>query len=98
MLNDAGSSASRSTCPRTVTTSARNPASRAGVRDFERGENFVLPFTARMKTTLDYLVRERYSDPRRIAIIGISRGGFMALHTMAADPRVTVVAALASGH
>ncbi|MES2694691.1 MAG: alpha/beta fold hydrolase [Verrucomicrobiota bacterium] len=61
----------------------------------ERGENFVAPFTQRVTSILDYLIREGYSQPQKIAVIGISRGGFIALHTMAADPRVTVVAALA---
>ena len=61
----------------------------------ERGENFVAAFTRQASTLLDFLTREGYSHPQKIAIIGISRGGFMALHTMAADPRVTVVATLA---
>jgi dipeptidyl aminopeptidase/acylaminoacyl peptidase len=42
---------------------------------------------------LDYLVAEKYADPARAAAAGISRGGFLALHWAAAEPRVRWVAA-----
>ena len=48
----------------------------------ERGENFVPAFTRQVSTVLDHLVREGYAHPQKVALLGISRGGFMALHTM----------------
>jgi len=59
-----------------------------------KGENFVGPFVEQASKTLNYLIREGFTDPRRVAVLGISRGGFMAFHFMAADARVAVVAAL----
>jgi len=60
-----------------------------------RNENLVATFTRQASLALDYLVRQGYSDSKRIAVIGVSRGGFLALHFMAADSRVAAVAALA---
>ena len=44
-------------------------------RWLENGEDFVGAFTANAKQTLDYLVKEGYTDPRRVAACGISRAG-----------------------
>ena len=60
-----------------------------------RGEDLVGPFVKRASDVLDWLVSHRYADRSRIAAYGISRGGFMALHFAAADPRVRCVAAVA---
>lgn len=54
----------------------------------ERNEDFVSPCARRASAVLDYLVREGYTDERRVAVMGISRGGFMAFHFMAREPRV----------
>lgn len=54
----------------------------------DRDEDFVLPFTKKVAAIIDFLVAEGYSDPNRIAVVGTSRGGFMGLHAMAADPRI----------
>lgn len=59
------------------------------------GEDFIAPFTARVRVVLDHLIATGASDPARIAACGTSRGGFMALHAAAADPRVKAVAAFA---
>ncbi|HJT79195.1 MAG TPA: prolyl oligopeptidase family serine peptidase, partial [Gemmataceae bacterium] len=61
----------------------------------EAGDDLVPGFTAKCTRVLDYLVREGYTDPGRVAACGTSRGGFMALHFAAADPRVRCVVGLA---
>ena len=45
----------------------------------------------RATVLLDYLVKERYTNPAHIAVFGISRGGLMALHFGAADARVGTI-------
>jgi dienelactone hydrolase len=59
------------------------------------GEDFVAGFTAECSAVLDHLIKEGYTDPQRVAACGTSRGGFMALHFAAAEPRVKCVAAFA---
>ncbi len=61
----------------------------------EKNENIVADFATRFGQVLDYLIREGYTDRERVAVIGISRGGFMALHLMAANPGIKAVAAIA---
>jgi dienelactone hydrolase len=46
----------------------------------------------------DFLVQERGADPKRIALMGFSRGAQMALLLGGADPRFVAVAALYGGH
>jgi dienelactone hydrolase len=58
-------------------------------------KDIVADTTARLKMVLDYLIAERLTDPARVAALGTSRGGFMAVHFAAADPRVRCVAAFA---
>ncbi len=58
----------------------------------EHGEPFVQAFTTHARKVLDYLIRQGYSDPRRIAACGVSRGGFLAFHWAAVDPRVRTAA------
>jgi len=59
------------------------------------GENFVPDFLARASSVLDYLISQGYTDPQRIAVYGISRGGFMAFQFAGAEPRVRWVVAFA---
>lgn len=61
----------------------------------ERGEDVVADLTGRLRKVLDYLIAEKLADPEYIAACGTSRGGFMALHFAASDPRVRCVAAYA---
>ena len=60
-----------------------------------KGENFVEVFTKRVSQVLDYLVAEKYTDPTRVAALGTSRGGFIALHCAIAEPRFKCVIAVA---
>lgn len=55
------------------------------------GQDPVKPFTERCRDVLDWLVSNRYTDPKQVAAGGTSRGGFCALHLAAAEPRVRTV-------
>jgi dienelactone hydrolase len=57
----------------------------------EQGENFVDAAVKKFSAVLDELIESKVADPKRIAACGTSRGGFMALHFAAADPRVECV-------
>ena len=61
----------------------------------ERGEAFIEAFTSRCTAVLDHLASEGWTDPERVAAAGTSRGGFLALHFAAAEPRVRAAAAFA---
>lgn len=61
----------------------------------EAGEEIVSIFTNKCKTVLDYLIANRYSNPRKVFVAGTSRGGFMAAHFAIADKRIRAVAAFA---
>ena len=72
------------------------PAALAGWRHrVENGENFAEQFSRDAKAVLDYLIEARYTDPRRVGLLEISRGGFLALHFAAADCRVKSIALMA---
>jgi dienelactone hydrolase len=60
-----------------------------------KGDDLVPGFVTKASAVLDYLVQEKYTDPHRVAACGTSRGGFIALHFAAAEPRVRCVAAFA---
>jgi dienelactone hydrolase len=60
---------------------------------FGRGNNFMPGYAARVSKAIDYLIEQGWSDPRRIAVLGESRGGFIAMHVAAADPRVACAVA-----
>ncbi len=61
----------------------------------DQGENFVANFNTRARAVLDYLVKERYTDPAQVAACGTSRGGFLAFHLAAAEPRIRCVGGIA---
>ena len=58
----------------------------------KNGTHLTEPFVERCVDVLDYLVQQGYTDPKRVAASGTSRGGFCALHFAAAEPRVRAVA------
>lgn len=58
-------------------------------------EPFVENFVRRATIELSDLMRDGSVDPRRVCALGISRGGFLALHWAARDRRVQAVAAIA---
>jgi len=75
------------------------PGQRSGLAGWreriDRGDTLVPAVTTRLSQVLDELIARGLADPRRIGAVGTSRGGFIALHFAAADPRVKAVAAFA---
>ncbi|MBI2478028.1 MAG: prolyl oligopeptidase family serine peptidase [Planctomycetia bacterium] len=61
----------------------------------ENGDDFVKQFNQRLSGVLDYLIDNGFSDPKRIAVCGTSRGGFLAIHFAASDTRVGYIAGFA---
>lgn len=59
------------------------------------GEDLVAAFRERVDDLIGHLVAERFADPDRIAAAGTSRGGFMAFHAAAGNPRIGAVAGFA---
>jgi dienelactone hydrolase len=59
------------------------------------GDSLVPAFVSKASQVLDFLIQSGYTNPERVAACGISRGGFMAIHFTAAEPRVKCVAAVA---
>ncbi len=58
-------------------------------------EDFLGAFTKNASAVLDHLITEGYTDREKVAVCGTSRGGFVALHFAAVEPRVRCVAAFA---
>lgn len=54
----------------------------------KKGEPIIPDFVSKVSQALDYLTQEGYTDPRRVAAAGTSRGGFIAMQVAAADPRI----------
>jgi dienelactone hydrolase len=61
----------------------------------ERGDDPVADTARRLADVLDHLVAAGRIDGRRIAVIGTSRGGYMALQVAARDPRIACAVAYA---
>ena len=61
----------------------------------DHGEDLIGGVVRRANSVLEHLIRERYTDPAQVAVFGTSRGGFMAFHYAAAEPRVRHIAAFA---
>jgi pimeloyl-ACP methyl ester carboxylesterase len=59
------------------------------------GADLVGDFISRTENVLDHLIATGATDPERIAVCGVSRGGFMAFHLAARDERVRAVVAMA---
>lgn len=73
---------------------AGEPAELEGWRHrLEQGGDPVADTVRRISVVIDHLVATGRTDPKRIAVIGTSRGGFMALHVAAADPRIACTVA-----
>jgi esterase FrsA len=61
----------------------------------EKGEPLFDAFHRQVASVIDYLVRRGTVDPARIGVCGVSRGGFVALHLGAAEPRMKYVVGFA---
>lgn len=58
------------------------------------GEDWIGWYTRRLSRVLDYGIAIGAIDPAQIALLGYSRGGFLALHAAARDARIGKVAAI----
>jgi dienelactone hydrolase len=61
----------------------------------KQGTDFMKPYVEHCRDVLDHLIAAGFTDPQRIAVQGISRGGFCALHFAAAEPRINAVIGIA---
>ena len=59
------------------------------------GTDFMAPMIARAGRVLDHLIAEGYTQPGNVATCGQSRGGYVAGHVTAADPRIRCAALFA---
>ncbi len=59
------------------------------------GEDIVAESNQRLSEVLDHLIASGIADAENVAACGTSRGGFLAMHFVAHDPRVKCVAAFA---
>jgi dienelactone hydrolase len=57
----------------------------------DAGENPLKELNARITSVIDHLATANYTDPARLGVCGVSRGGFAALHASAADARLRCV-------
>ncbi|MCX6622597.1 MAG: prolyl oligopeptidase family serine peptidase, partial [Acidobacteria bacterium] len=71
------------------------PSLRAWRYRLDHDDDIAAEFTHRAIKALNHLVASRFTDPAKVAAFGTSRGGFMALHFAAVDPRVRFVAGFA---
>lgn len=72
------------------------PAGMSGWRArLEKGEPLFATFQKQVASVVDQLVRQGTVDRERVGVCGVSRGGFVALHLGAADPRMKYVVAFA---
>ncbi len=77
-------------------TAEGKPSGLGGWRQLaEENADFVADNNERLTKVLDHLIAAGVADPKRIAACGTSRGGFLALHFAAHDPRIAAVAAFA---
>ena len=60
----------------------------------EHDQDFMSAFTARARAVLDVLIKDGVTDPEQVAVCGTSRGGFLAFHLAASDPRIKAAAAI----
>ncbi len=55
--------------------------------DIARGMDPIGSFLDNTAAAVDFAIRERFADPKRLAVGGLSRGGFIAAHVAARDVR-----------
>lgn len=58
---------------------------------FQKGEDFLAPFLENALQNIDHLINQKLINPEKIAVGGLSRGGFIATHLAARDPRINTI-------
>ena len=66
-------------------------ALKAWAEDYSRGFDSLGNFLDSCFAAVDFAVRERFADPEKMAIAGLSRGGLLAFHAAARDERFRFV-------
>lgn len=63
--------------------------------DMEKGHNTIEDFLKTAQLAIDFAVREKFIDPAKMAVGGLSRGGFIAAHLAAREKRFRHLVAFA---
>ncbi|MCB1119796.1 MAG: prolyl oligopeptidase family serine peptidase [Chlamydiia bacterium] len=63
--------------------------------EMEQGNPILESFLLQALSNLDFLIEQQWIDPEHLAVAGLSRGGFIALHVAARDERIKHVVAYA---
>lgn len=56
--------------------------------DIAKGKNFFSTFFDSVIESIDFALRKNFTEEGKIAVAGLSRGGFIASHIAAIDPRI----------
>jgi predicted esterase len=62
-------------------------AMRQWAHEFIHNPSFIFDFLDLCQRNIDYLIAEGFIPPQNLAVAGLSRGGFIATHLAARDPR-----------
>jgi len=63
--------------------------------DYARGLDPIEGFLNALSSAVDFAVQQKFADPEKMAVGGLSRGGFIAFHAAARDERFRWVLAFA---
>ena len=63
--------------------------------DFAKKRNPIMEFLNSFETALDFVIREKFVNPHKMGVGGLSRGGFIAFHAAAREERLKFVLAFA---
>jgi predicted esterase len=59
--------------------------------DLSKGNDCVSSFLAQAERAVNFAVDEKFIDPNKMAVAGLSRGAFIACHLAARDPRFRTI-------
>jgi esterase FrsA len=59
--------------------------------DIEQGTDIFTPFFNQVMESITYGITNNLIDPEQLGIAGLSRGGFLAIHLAALDPRLKAI-------
>lgn len=62
-------------------------AMRIWAEDFAKGRNPIASFLEDAQQAIEWAIRERFIDPHKMSVAGLSRGGFVAAHLAARETR-----------
>ena len=62
-------------------------ALRVWAEDISKGRDFLAPFLDQIQIAVDFALREKFIDEKKMGLMGLSRGGLVASFVAARDPR-----------